>query len=101
MAEEFADVKEVTGAAAEIDNAHRRGAVEPKVLRTLDVDLDPINDVLETIDPRRAWPIRVCSRNFSNCARSRVSRMGRRLTGCVRRLRCSNALANRSGESNF
>ena len=69
MAEEFADVKEVTGAAAEIDNAHRRGAVEPKVLRALDVDLDPINDVLETIDPGRAWPIRVLfAQLFELCA---------------------------------
>src|SRR6185436_15109948 len=48
--EMFADVKKVTRAAAEIENTQRRRAVEPEVLRALDVDVDPINDVFEAID---------------------------------------------------
>src|SRR5207248_3566519 len=55
----FADIKEVTGATAKIENAQRRRAIEPKVLGALDVDVDPISDVFEAIDLRRAGPIRV------------------------------------------
>ena len=57
VAEIFADVKKVTCAAAKIENAQRRRAIEPKVLRALDVDVDPINDVFETIDPGRTRAI--------------------------------------------
>src|SRR2546421_5009015 len=55
----FADIKEVTGATAKIENVQRRRAVEPKVLGALDVDVDPINDVFEAIDLRRAGSIRI------------------------------------------
>src|SRR5438874_2172467 len=55
----FADVKEITGAAAKIEYPQRRRAIEPKVLGALDVDVDPISDVLETIDLRRPGPIRI------------------------------------------
>jgi len=58
MAEEFADVKKVTGAATKIEDAQRRRAIEPKVLGALDIDVDPIDDVLETIDAGRAGLIR-------------------------------------------
>src|SRR5262249_45076651 len=58
MAKKFADVAKVTGAATKIEDAQRRRAIEPKVLGALDIDLDPIDDVLETIDSRRAGPIR-------------------------------------------
>ena len=59
MPEIFADVEKVACARAEIENPQRRRAVEPEVLRALDVDVDPINDVFEPIDLGRAWPIRV------------------------------------------
>ena len=58
VAKMFADIKKVTGAAAEIENVQWRRSVEPEVLRPLDVDVDPISDVLETIDPRRGRTIR-------------------------------------------
>ena len=64
MAEKFADVEEITGAAAKIDYAQRRGTVEPKILRALDVDLDPINDVFKTINPCRARPIGIFVTQF-------------------------------------
>ena len=59
MPKMFADVEEIAGAAAEIENVERRRAVEPKVLRALDVDVDPISDVFEAIDLRRPGPIRI------------------------------------------
>ena len=59
VAEIFADVKEVAGPTAEIENVQRLRAVEPKVLGALDVDVDPINDVFEAIDLRGAGPIRI------------------------------------------
>src|SRR5207237_2415996 len=52
MAEQLADVKKIAGAAAKIENAQGRCAVEPKVLRALDIDVDPIHDVFETVDSR-------------------------------------------------
>ena len=58
VAEMFADVKEVARAAAEIENAQWRRAIEPKVLRTLDVDVDPIDNVFEAIDLRRVRLVR-------------------------------------------
>jgi len=55
----FADVEEVACARPEIENAQRLSAVEPEVLGALYVYVDPINDVFETIDLRRAWLIRI------------------------------------------
>jgi hypothetical protein len=57
VAEIFANVEKVAGAAAKIDNPHWRRAIEPKVLGALDIDLDPVNNIFEAVDPRRAWPI--------------------------------------------
>ena len=59
VAEKFANVKEVTGAAANVENVQWRRPVEPKILRPLDVDLDPVSNVFEAVDLRRAWPIRI------------------------------------------
>lgn len=59
MAKKFADVEKIAGAASKIDNAERECAIEPEVLCPFDVDVDPINDVLEAIDPRRAPPVRI------------------------------------------
>ena len=57
VAEKFANVKKVAGAAAKIEKAQWRRAIEPKILGALDVDLDPINNILETIDLGRAGAI--------------------------------------------
>ena len=59
VAEIFANVEKVAGAAAKIDNSHWWRAIEPKILGALDIDLDPVNNIFETVDPRRAWPIRI------------------------------------------
>jgi hypothetical protein len=50
VAKMFADVEEISGATAKIENPQWRRTIEPEILRTFDVDLDPINNVLETID---------------------------------------------------
>ena len=59
MSEMFADEKEVTRPRAKVENVQRRRAVEPKVLRALDVDVDPVSDVFKAINLRRAGPIRI------------------------------------------
>ena len=45
--------------ATKIENAQRRRAIEPEILRTVDIDLDPVNHVLEPIDSRQAGAIRI------------------------------------------
>src|SRR5205809_4953390 len=57
VAEALADVEKITGAAAKIDNPDWWRAIDPKILGTLDIDLDPVNNIFEAVDPRRAWPI--------------------------------------------
>src|SRR4029077_7798764 len=59
VSEVFADVEKIAGTRAEIENAQWLRSVEPKVLGAFYVDVDPINDVFETIDLRRTGPIRV------------------------------------------
>ena len=60
----FADIEKVTSAGAKIENAQRRRAIEPKVLRPLDVNVDPVNDIFETIDLWRPRPIRMSLAQF-------------------------------------
>jgi hypothetical protein len=57
MAKEPAEVEKITGAAAKIENLERRRAIEPKILRALDVDVDPVTGVFIGIDPSRVWPV--------------------------------------------
>jgi len=57
MTKEPAKVKEITCAAAEIENLKRRCAIEPKVLHMLDIDADPVGCVLVSVDPSRVRPI--------------------------------------------
>ena len=64
VAEEFANVEKITGAAAKIDNPDWWRAIEPKILGALDIDLDPVNNIFETVDPRRAWPIGILLPQF-------------------------------------
>ena len=59
VAKMFTDIKEVTGAAPEIENWQRRRTIKPKVLRALDVNINPVNNVFEAIDLRRARPVRI------------------------------------------
>jgi hypothetical protein len=64
VAEIFANIEKVAGAAAKIDNPDWWRAIEPKILGALDIDLDPVNNIFETVDPRRAWPIGILLPQF-------------------------------------
>src|SRR5947207_1446708 len=57
--EMFADVEKITRARAEIENAQRRRAIEPQVLRAFHIDVDPISNVFEAVDLGRAGPVRI------------------------------------------
>ncbi len=46
-----------TPSRTKIDNPDWWRAIDPKILGTLDIDLDPVNNIFEAVDPRRAWPI--------------------------------------------
>ena len=57
VAEKTADVKEISRAAAEIEDAKRRSAIEPKILRVCDVNADPVSCVFIHVDPSRIGPV--------------------------------------------
>src|SRR5262249_28416733 len=59
VSEMLAHVKEVTCARAKVENAEWSRPIEPEILRPLDVDIDPIDDVFEAIDLWRARAVRV------------------------------------------
>ena len=59
VAEEPAEVKEITGAAAQIENMKRRRAIEPKILSVLDVNADPVGSVFVGVDSSRVGPVRI------------------------------------------
>ena len=59
VTELFADVQKISRAAAEIENAQRRAAIEPEILRAFDVDLEPVIDVGKSIDARRVRLLRI------------------------------------------
>ena len=59
VAEEAAEVKKITRAAAKIENVQWWGAIEPKILGALNVDPDPVTSVFVRIDFPRIWPIRI------------------------------------------
>ena len=59
VAEEPAEVKEITGAAAQIENMKRRRAIEPKILDVLDVNADPVGSVFVGVDSSRVGPVRI------------------------------------------
>lgn len=53
VAEKFADIEEITRAAAEVENGERRRTIEPDILRAFDVDPNPVWNICESIDGRR------------------------------------------------
>jgi len=57
MTEHAAEVEKITGAAAEIENLQRRRAIEPKILHTLDVHVDPVRCVFVSIDLSGIGPV--------------------------------------------
>ena len=66
MAEEPADIEEIAGAAAKIENTQWRCAVEPKILRPLGVDIDPSADIIPGVDSARTGPARINLTNPSD-----------------------------------
>ena len=59
VTEEPADVKEISGAASKIEDAHRRATIEPEILGALHVDVDPVGGVLIRVDPSGVGPMRI------------------------------------------
>ena len=53
MTEQSAEVKEITRAAAKIQDAERARPIEPEVLHALDVNIDPVARVLVGVDSSR------------------------------------------------
>ena len=59
VAEHPAEVEEVTGAAAKIQDVERRRAIKPEVLHALHVDANPVVRVLVGIDLSCVWAVRI------------------------------------------
>src|SRR4029077_13394788 len=66
MSEILADIKEISATAAKIENALRRSAIEPEILRAFHIDLDPVWDVGEPIDLRKIRPTRIMLAEFGD-----------------------------------
>src|SRR5947209_20005424 len=49
VAKRVANIKEIAGAAAEVEKSQRRRAIHPEVLRAVDVDLDAVGVILDAI----------------------------------------------------
>ena len=59
VSEELADIEKVSGTGAEVENAHCRRTIEPKILGTTDIDVDPMCHILPGVGLARAGPARV------------------------------------------
>ena len=59
VAKETAEVEEVTGATAQVENVKWRRAIEPQVLDMRDIDAYPVRCVFVGVDPPRVGPIRI------------------------------------------
>jgi len=64
MSEMLADIKEIPGTAAKIENAPRRSVIEPEILRAFHIDLNPVWDVGEPVDLRKVRPARITFAQF-------------------------------------
>lgn len=53
VAQRLADVKKITGAAAQIENPQRRRAIEPEILRPFGINRDPVCGIIVAVNPRR------------------------------------------------
>jgi hypothetical protein len=51
VSEVSTDVEKIAGAAAKIENAQWRGAIQPKILRAFHIDGDPVGRVFVPVDP--------------------------------------------------
>jgi len=51
VAEQLANVEEITGPTAKIQNVKRRSAIEPKILNVLYIDANPVSCVFVSINP--------------------------------------------------
>jgi hypothetical protein len=54
VAEEPADIKKITWPTAKIKNAYGSSAIEPKILRAPDVNVDPVRRIVPCVDSSRA-----------------------------------------------
>ena len=54
---EPAQIEEITGATAEVEDFKWRRAIEPEILDVLDVNADPVRCVFVGVDPSRVGPI--------------------------------------------
>ena len=59
VSEELADIEKISGTGAEVENAQRRRTIEPEILGTTDIDVDPMCHILPGIGLARAGPARV------------------------------------------
>jgi len=59
VAKETAEIEEVTGAAAKIENLKRWRAIEPEILDMLNVDADPVGCVFVGVDSSGVGPVRI------------------------------------------
>ena len=59
VSEVSTDVEKIAGAAAKIENAQWRSAIQPKILRAFHIDADPVGRVFVPVDPAGIWPIRI------------------------------------------
>jgi len=57
VAEEFADVEKITAPQPRSTIRIGGGANRSKDLGAPDIDLDPVNNIFEAVDPRPSWPI--------------------------------------------
>lgn len=58
VAKETAEVEKITGATPQIENLKRRRAIEPEVLKMLNVDADPVRCVFVGVDFSRVGSVR-------------------------------------------
>ena len=59
VSKELADIEKISGTGAEVENAHRRRTIEPEILGTTDIDVDPMCHILPGVGLARAGPARV------------------------------------------
>ena len=59
VSEELADIEKISGTGAEVENAQRRRTIEPEILGTTDIDVDPMCHILPGIGLASAGPARV------------------------------------------
>lgn len=59
VSQELADIDKISCAGSEIENPQGQGTIEPEILGTTDIDVDPVCRILPGIGLARAGPARV------------------------------------------